>query len=73
MKNIARYILPLTLAGMIPLGACKSMMTKGNNDNNVEKEAVLPTDREKIVQPVSAVYTSEELSNGILTVYYTNI
>ncbi|MDE6771887.1 MAG: META domain-containing protein [Muribaculaceae bacterium] len=66
MKNIARYMLPLTLAGMIPLGACKSMMTKGNNDNDVEKEAVLPTDREKIVQPVSAVYTSEELSKGIL-------
>lgn len=32
----------------------------------VKKEAVLPTDREKIVQPVSAVYTSADLAKGIV-------
>ena len=40
-----------------------------NNDNatvEVKKESVLPTDRTDIVQPVSAVYTSQEISKGIL-------
>lgn len=32
----------------------------------VRKESVLPTDREDIVQPVSAVYTSQEISKGIV-------
>lgn len=32
----------------------------------VKKESVLPTDRTDIVQPVSAVYTSQEISKGIL-------
>ena len=32
----------------------------------MQKEAVLPTDREKIVQPVSAVYTSQEIAKGIV-------
>lgn len=35
-------------------------------EKDVQKEIVLPTDREKIVQPVSAVYTSEELSHGVV-------
>lgn len=39
-----------------------------DKDNSVEvrKESVLPTDRTDIVQPVSAVYTSQEISKGIL-------
>lgn len=32
----------------------------------VKKEAVLPTDREDIVQPVSAVYTSADIAKGIV-------
>ena len=39
-----------------------------NEENTVEvkKESVLPTDRTDIVQPVSAVYTSQEISKGVL-------
>lgn len=48
------------------MGACKSLSPKGTEGKDVAKEAVLPTDREKIVQPVSAVYTSEELSKGVV-------
>lgn len=40
--------------------------TVASVDNGVKKEAVLPTDREDIVQPVSAVYTSQEISKGIV-------
>lgn len=36
------------------------------NGEDVRKEAVLPTDRENIVQPVSAVYTSADLAKGIV-------
>lgn len=36
------------------------------NTVEVKKESVLPTDRTDIVQPVSAVYTSQEISKGIL-------
>ena len=36
------------------------------NSVEVKKESVLPTDRTDIVQPVSAVYTSQEISKGIL-------
>lgn len=40
----------------------------GDKESSVEvkKESVLPTDRTDIVQPVSAVYTSQEISKGIL-------
>ncbi len=54
------------LVAMLPFGACKSLQTKSSDEKDVKKEAVLPTDREKIVQPVSAVYTSEELSKGVV-------
>ncbi len=54
------------LVAMLPMGACKSLSPKGTEGKDVAKEAVLPTDREKIVQPVSAVYTSEELSKGVV-------
>lgn len=39
---------------------------KKKESKNVKKEAVLPNDREKIVQPVSAVYTSQDLAKGIV-------
>lgn len=39
----------------------------GSQENvEVKKESVLPTDREDIVQPVSAVYTSKEISKGVI-------
>ncbi len=44
----------------------KSKVKSGTEAQDVKKEAVLPTDREKIVQLVSAVYTSEDLAKGIV-------
>lgn len=66
MKRIKGYIVPLMALGLIPLGACNTVKKTGDTGKNVKKEAVLPTDREKIVQPVSSVYTSEDLANGIV-------
>lgn len=54
----------MIMLALIPAGACSSLGKKESQD--VKKEAVLPTDREKIVQPVSAVYTSEDLSKGVV-------
>lgn len=42
------------------------VMTPKTETVEVKKESVLPTDRTDIVQPVSAVYTSQEISRGIL-------
>ncbi len=69
MKKKTNYIWPFMAIALIPLGACNVMSkikNNGNGDKDVKKEAVLPTDRENIVQPVSSVYTSEDLSNGIV-------
>lgn len=66
MKGITRKITPLLLLAFLPFGACTSLRKSADKDNDVRKEAVLPTDREKIVVPVSAVYTSEELAKGIV-------
>lgn len=66
MKRIKGYIVPLMALGVIPLGACNAVKKAGDPGKDVKKEAVLPTDREKIVQPVSSVYTSEDLANGII-------
>lgn len=43
-------------------------VSKNSNEDSVEvkKESVLPTDREDIVQPVSSVYTSKEISQGVV-------
>lgn len=51
------------MLALLPMGACSSTAGKSNE---VKKEAVLPTDREKIVQPVKAVYTSDDLAKGIV-------
>lgn len=57
----------MLLVSLLPIGACKSMLPgKTEGDKDVKKESVLPTDREKIVSPVSAVYTSEELAKGVV-------
>ena len=66
MKTITKFLAPAMLVAMLPMGACKSLSPKGTEGKDVAKEAVLPTDREKIVQPVSAVYTSEERSKGVV-------
>ena len=44
----------------------KSTSKTAENTVEVKKEVVLPTDREDIVQPVSAVYTSQDISKGII-------
>lgn len=61
-------------SGVLLLGAylfasCSVFKKSNSNTENVvevKKESVLPTDREDIVQPVSAVYTSAEISKGVV-------
>ena len=61
-----------TFLGMITLFGSCSVFQKNKSDNKgenaveVKKESVLPTDRTDIVQPVSAVYTSQEISKGVI-------
>ncbi|MDE6577831.1 MAG: META domain-containing protein [Muribaculaceae bacterium] len=64
MKKIKKFIIPVLFLAMLPLSSCGVMKKSGGDD--VKKETVLPNDREKIVQPVSAVYTSEDLEKGIV-------
>lgn len=66
MKAFKNYFIPAMILAILPIGSCGVMNKKINNGEEVKKEAVLPTDREKIVQPVSAVYTSEELAKGVV-------
>lgn len=68
MKVTKRHIPILLLAVSMPFGACNMLKKTSENagGSDVQKEAVLPTDREKIVQPVSAVYTSQDLAKGIV-------
>lgn len=66
MKRKVIYISAITF-GL--LSSSCSMFKKSSHDGSsdeVKMETVLPTDREDIVQPVSAVYTSSEISKGIL-------
>lgn len=65
MKIMKTSIIPMILLGLLPLGAC-GIVKSNNGKGDVKKESVLPTDREKIVQAVSAVYTSEDLEKGIV-------
>lgn len=70
IKNVITSTLASAMAAIIlALPSCSAFSKSGKSsaDNgNVRQEAVLPTDREKIVQPVSAVYTSAELAKGML-------
>lgn len=67
-----KYIKTVAILGcsclMVSCSLFKKTTSSGNVNNEVEvkKESVLPTDREDIVQPVSAVYTSTEISKGIV-------
>ena len=60
----------LCLSGMCAVSSCSIFKKndKVSTDMNIDvkKESVLPTDRTDIVQPVSSVYTSEEISKGIV-------
>lgn len=64
-----KYFAVLTLIGLMSV-SCSVM--KKNKDNTqgdasgVKMEAVLPSDRTDIVKEVSSVYTSEEISKGIV-------
>ena len=61
------YAIAFMLGGLTLLGSCSGLKKIGaSSEPDVKKEAVLPTDREKIVQPVSSVYTSDDLAKGII-------
>lgn len=67
MKKVGSFII---IALAMTLASC-SVFQKNNKKEaeamvNVKKESVLPTDRADIVQPLSSVYTSQEISKGIL-------
>ena len=54
----------IPLAVLLFVFASCSVVKK--NSDEIAKESVLPSDREKIVQPVSSVYTSSEIAKGVL-------
>lgn len=65
-------ILSVIVTGMI-MSSCSlfqkihhSSSEQSEKEMEVKKESVLPTDRTDIVPPVSAVYTSTEISKGIV-------
>ena len=71
MKNLIKIVSVVSCGClMVSCGLINKVTNKSNvkPDETVEvkKENVLPTDREDIVQPVSAVYTSQEISKGIV-------
>ena len=70
MKNQKNKYLIMSVALMGVMSSCsifqKNKPAEEEPSVEVKKESVLPTDREDIVQPVSAVYTSQEISKGIV-------
>ena len=66
------YLISLAISGCILTFSSCSIFQKtktvesSNTEEGVKKESVLPTDRENIVQPVSAVYTSADIAKGIV-------
>ena len=69
MKKTFLYLLGVSglYLGMVSCSVFQKKST--NSDENtmeVKKESVLPTDRTDIVKPVSAVYTSTEISKGVI-------
>lgn len=72
-KNMKTYLTKkhyLLLGMVLPLCACnvfkKNTETPQGGSTAITKESVLPNDRQNIVQPVSAVYTSADLAKGIV-------
>lgn len=69
MKNILKIMsVALCASTMMSCGIMKknNSVSATQNETEVKRESVLPTDRTDIVQPVSAVYTSEEISKGVV-------
>lgn len=71
MRNANVYLLSFFIVGTIFMSSCslfqKNKSTETKEETvEVKKESVLPTDRTDIVQPVSAVYTSQEISKGVI-------
>lgn len=67
MKINNSILFSLALISAFSLGSCSVFnKTKAKVSDEVKKESVLPTDRENIVQPVSAVYNSSEIAKGIV-------
>lgn len=69
--NKIRILTGAVMLGMFSMASCSvfekvKSVTNSDSSMEVKKDAVLPTDREKIVKPVSSVYTSEELAKGIV-------
>lgn len=66
---MSKYILMAT-ASMIIMSSCSIFQKNRSIDTesgvDIKKESVLPTDREEIVQPVSSVYNSKEISQGVV-------
>lgn len=57
----------LCLAAVAALASCSSYKKlESSSTKEVNKDNVLPNDRTKIVQPVSSVYTSEDIAKGII-------
>lgn len=67
MNKILRYgVLGSMTFAMMSCGIFQKKSSSPEVNVEVKKEAVLPTDREDIVQPVSAVYSSTDISKGIV-------
>ena len=70
MKKSRIYCGLIIGLGAIMMTSCgvfkKNTSATPESSVDVKKESVLPTDREDIVQPVSAVYTSAEISKGVV-------
>lgn len=64
------YMMSLMLGCGCMMASCslfnKNKPVEQEESVEVKKESVLPTDRTDIVQPVSAVYTSQEISKGVI-------
>lgn len=54
------------ILGITCLPSCNMFNKNDNKSSGVQKDSVLPSDREAIVQQVSSVYTSEEVAKGIV-------
>lgn len=63
-KIIYNGIFCLLICSGITMSGCN--VFKKVSKEEVKKEAILPQDRENIVQPVSAVYTSAEIARGVV-------
>ena len=67
MRIHSHIIFSFSILSLLVMPSCNIFKKSSHSvDDQIKKEAVLPTDRENIVQPVSAVYTSSEIARGIL-------